>query len=219
MRCLTQMKRWTSEIDVDGLITKQYNFDTTDKSVLAGQARAALQKLVYPEINYEVEIIKLPKGIRVGDKINIVADYNQLYLEARVLQLQTSVVQMTTTAVIGEYLIKDSGISKYLEELAKKFSQEVKNSITDPITVEVASSAGDIFTGGNSISTTLTPILHIGDIVIKSNMVAVSYFNSKGIYNWRIKWYVGGTLVATNWSYTLTSSSNTETVYAVLEID
>ena len=42
MRNITQMQYWGSSLNTNGLIVKSFNFDTTDKAVLAGQARAAL---------------------------------------------------------------------------------------------------------------------------------------------------------------------------------
>lgn len=44
------------------------------------------------------------------------------YVEGRLLKLETSVADDTRTAVLGEYLLKQSGLSKKVEELADEFS-------------------------------------------------------------------------------------------------
>lgn len=61
---------------------------------------------------------RLPSGVRIGDRVNIVDDAGGLYLSARILKLETSIAEDTRTATLGEYLIQDSGIAQKVEELA-----------------------------------------------------------------------------------------------------
>ncbi len=120
MRNLTAMDRWSSAIDQDGLWVGEYSFDTTDKSILAGQARAELQRLCYPAVNYEVDFATLPEDAQIGDRVNIIDDDGGLYLEARLLQIETCEADDTKTATIGEYLLKASGISDKVQALAEE---------------------------------------------------------------------------------------------------
>lgn len=120
MRNLTAMDRWSSAIDEDGLLVGEYSFDTIDKAVLAGQARAELQRLCYPAVNYEVDFTTLPEDARVGDRVNIIDDEGELYLEARLLQVETCEAEDTKTATIGEYLLKSSGLSDKVQALAEE---------------------------------------------------------------------------------------------------
>lgn len=120
MRNLTAMDRWSSAIDQDGLWVGSYTFDTTDKAVLAGQARAQLQRLCYPAVNYEVDFAVLPEDVQIGDRVNIIDDAGGLYLEARLLQIETSEASGKKTATVGEFLLKDSGISDRIQALAQE---------------------------------------------------------------------------------------------------
>lgn len=101
---------------------RQYTYDTTSQATLCSKAIKELKKLRQMEVNYEVEINNLPEGIRIGDRINIVDDGGALYLSARILKLETSICDQKQTATLGEYLLKGSGISAKVEELAEKFA-------------------------------------------------------------------------------------------------
>ena len=124
MRNVTAMDRWSSAIDSDGLWVGSYTFDTTDKAVLAGQARAELQKRCYPAVNYEVDFATLPEDAQIGDRVNIIDDDGGLYLEARLLQIETCEADDTKTATIGEYLLKSSGISDRVAQLASDLASQ-----------------------------------------------------------------------------------------------
>ena len=118
MRNTTAMDRWSSAIDEDGLWVGSFSYETEDKAALAGQARAELQKRSAPAVNYEVDFAKLPDDVQVGDRINIIDDDDELYLEARILKIETSEADGTQTATIGEYLLRDGGISARVAQLA-----------------------------------------------------------------------------------------------------
>lgn len=203
MRNTTQMKRWASVLDTDGLILKRYNFDTTNKATLAGQARAELQKVSYPEVNYECNIINLPDDIRIGDRINIIDNEGELYLEARILQLVISVSDKSVQATLGEYKIKEGGMSDIVNQLAADFSTKVKNGL-DGITISVISSGGNIF-HNQAISTTLNATVYIGNTAITTQSALQETFGT----NAQIRWYAGDTLLGTGFSYNV-SSNETE---------
>lgn len=118
MRNETAMAKWSSAIDPDGLWVGSFQFDTTDKATLAGQARAHLQRHSQVEVNYEVDFEKLPDDIQIGDRVNIIDEDGELYLEARLLRIETCEAEDTQTATIGEYLLRDGGISARVAQLA-----------------------------------------------------------------------------------------------------
>ena len=118
MRNITAMDRWSSMLDEDGLWVGSYFYDTDNKAMLAGQARAELQKLSRPAVNYEVDFAKLPESLAVGDRVNIIDDDGELYLEARILKIETCEADGIQTATIGDYLLKTSGISDKVQQLA-----------------------------------------------------------------------------------------------------
>lgn len=108
---------------VGGYINKPYTYDTTNVVTLRNSAITELQKVSQVAKNFEVDIAVLPDEVRIGDTINIVNQKGELYLEARVLQLTRSRVEDKAVAVLGDYLIKESGINEKLFEL----SEQMKN--------------------------------------------------------------------------------------------
>lgn len=125
-QAVAQWSRYAWEVagasDWQGHHIRQYTYDTTSQATLCSKAIKELEKLRQMEVNYEVEINNLPEGIRIGDRINIVDDGGALYLSARILKLETSICDQKQTATLGEYLLKGSGISAKVEELAEKFA-------------------------------------------------------------------------------------------------
>ena len=200
MRNTTQMKKWASVLDTDGLITKRFTYDTTSQATLAGQARAALQKMCYPEVNYECNIINIPDNVKVGDTINIIDNEGNLYLEARVLQLIVSVSDKSVQATLGDYKIKEGGISDLVSQLASDFSSKIKNCL-DGITVSVIASGGNIF-HNTAISTTLTATVYVGTTAISTQADLEEAFGE----NAEVRWYKNNVLVGTGFSHSVSSN-------------
>lgn len=113
----------------EGHIVKRYSYDTTEQKTLCSHAVTELKKICDTEVNYEVEISKLPENIKIGDRINIVDDRGELYLSTRILKLETSVANGTQKATLGEYLIRDSGISQKVQALADQFQELAQNRV------------------------------------------------------------------------------------------
>lgn len=113
----------------EGHIVNRYSYDTTDQKTLCSHAVTELKKICDTEVNYEVEISKLPENIKIGDRINIVDDRGELYLSTRILKLETSVANGTQKATLGEYLLRDSGISQKVQALAEQFQELAQNRV------------------------------------------------------------------------------------------
>ena len=109
--------------DNSGYIVKTYSYDTTSQSELCSRAVTELKKLCDIEVNYEVEIAKLPDNVRIGDRVDIVDDAGELYASARVLKLESSAWNDKNKATLGEFLIKPAGISQKVLELAEQFAK------------------------------------------------------------------------------------------------
>lgn len=211
MRNTSAMKRWASILDTDGLLVRQYSYDTINKAELAGQARAELQKQSREAVEYTVDFVSL-QGAKIGDRVNIIDEHGELFLEARLLQIQTSVTAMTQTATIGEYKLKSSGIADMIKAYAADFAANVKNGL-DGIVLSVISSGGNVF-HNTPISTTLTASVFYGPDLITNQTDLESTFGAGAA----IKWYnYGGTLLGTGFSYVLTSAQNKEVITAKLE--
>ena len=198
MRNITAMDRWSSIIDEDGLWVGSYSFDTTDKAILAGQARAELQRRCVPAVNYEVDFSALPEGAQIGDRINIIDDEGELYLEARLLQIETSEAEGTQKAVLGEYLIKSSGISDRIQALATDFAGLAQ--MIEGYSLTITSSNGDNFTT-SLVNTTLT-----ANVLYRGFRCTQAQLTADGL---AVKWYnqSTGTQIGTGLTYTVSNQA------------
>ena len=126
------VERWSRYLSEDGDYTghicKTFTYDTTSQEELCNRAVAELKKLCEIEVNYEVDITKLPENAKIGDRINIVDDDGGLYLSARILKLETSETKGTKKATLGEYLIKKDGIHSKVMELAEQFAKQSQDA-------------------------------------------------------------------------------------------
>lgn len=204
MRNITAMDRWSSAIDRDGLLVGSYSYDTTNKAVLAGQARAELQKLSAPAVNYEVDFATLPEDAQIGDRVNIIDDDGELYLEARILLIETCEDEGTKKATIGEYLLKTHGISEQVLRLAAEFqlSVEQTKALADSVTIltetvdamltlEVQSRVNYV---GNTAD--LTAHLYNGD-------KEVTMEHSPALYKWILRKDTGEVLLGRGYTFTV----------------
>lgn len=109
-----------------GAIVRRISYDEGNPDELLKLALEDLKKYKEPEVNYEVSIHYLPEDVNIGDTINIVDDAGLLYVSARLLQIDRSEVDDTTSITLGDFLIKDSGINERVEQLATDFANWAK---------------------------------------------------------------------------------------------
>lgn len=121
-----------------GHIVKSFSYNTTSRAVLCEKTVEELKKVCDMEINYETDITKFPENVKVGDRVNIIDDDGNLYLSSRVLILETSETEGTRRAVLGEHLIRKSGISQKVQELAEQFA---KSTVSVQRAVAIAETA------------------------------------------------------------------------------
>lgn len=126
-----------------GHIIQAYSYDTTSQQELCAHAITKLKKLCQMEVNYEADIVYLPENVKIGDRVNIVDNEGRLYTSTRVLKLETSVTSRKRTATLGEYLIKDSGISEKIRDLARQFAESTVSVSRANIKAEAAKAAAD----------------------------------------------------------------------------
>ena len=126
-----------------GHIVQAYSYDTTSQQELCAHAITKLKKLCQMEVNYEADIVYLPENVKIGDRVNIVDNEGRLYTSTRVLKLETSVTSRKRTATLGEYLIKDSGISEKVRDLARQFAESTASTARANIKAEAAKAAAD----------------------------------------------------------------------------
>lgn len=121
-----QIKTEKKENNV-GHIVKTFSYDTTSKSELCNRAVSSLKKVCDEAVTYEVELLYLPDGVKVGDTVSIVDDDDNTYLTARLLKLETSESNDTKEAELGDYVRQESGIDEKVIELAERFEKIAKN--------------------------------------------------------------------------------------------
>ena len=131
------LKRWARLLWKDdagnqksgGHITKTFSYDTLSQSELCSRAVAELKKICDTEINYEADIVAFPANVKAGDRVNIIDDNGELYFSARLLTIERSIANNTNKAVLGEYLIKDSGIRQKVIDLAAQFAKNSQSAV------------------------------------------------------------------------------------------
>lgn len=121
-----QIKTEKDKNDV-GHIVKSFTYDTTSKSELCNRAVSSLKKICDEAVTYEVELLYLPDGVKVGDTVSIVDDDDNTYLTARLLKLEMSESNDTKEAELGDYVRQGNGIDAKVMELAEQFQGLAKN--------------------------------------------------------------------------------------------
>lgn len=125
LEALTKWARvdYSSKDSFSGNLYQKFeSSDTASQADLYKLAKEKLDSISDIETNYEVDIADLPPGVGIGDRVNIVDDAGNTYISGRILELETSVTDGTKKATLGEYVIKDSGISELVESLASSFA-------------------------------------------------------------------------------------------------
>ena len=125
LEALTKWARvdYSSKDSFSGNLYQKFeSSDTASQADLYRLAKEKLDSISDIETNYEVDIADLPPGVGIGDRVNIVDDAGNTYISGRILELETSVTDGTKKATLGEYVIKDSGISELVESLASSFA-------------------------------------------------------------------------------------------------
>lgn len=115
------MMEWSRYVVDGGEIVKQIEYDIPYQGELLDAALKDLKLYEKPEVNYEVELYFHPENFNIGDRINIVDQEGKLYVSARILKMTESDDNDNVSITIGEYLIKDSGITDELRNLANDF--------------------------------------------------------------------------------------------------
>lgn len=129
LEALTKWARvdYSSKDSFSGNLYQKFeSSDTTSQADLYRLAKEKLDSISDIETNYEVDIADLPPGVGIGDRVNIVDDAGNTYISGRILELETSVTDGTKQATLGEYVIKDNGISELVENLASSFANLAK---------------------------------------------------------------------------------------------
>jgi len=119
--CRSALKRW-GRLGTNQHIVKTYSFDTSSQSELCAHAVTKLKSIKDTAFTMSADIIRLPDGVGVGDRVIIVDDEGKTYVSTRLLTLEKSVLTGSVAATLGDYIQQDAGISAQVQELAEKFA-------------------------------------------------------------------------------------------------
>lgn len=119
---LENWQRFALNSNDSGDVYRTYSCDAETPLALCEAAVARLKVLRDPEVNYEVDIRRLSAPVSIRDRISIVDDKGELYLSAKVLQLETSITAGTVKATLGDYIMQNDGISDRVMALVSGFS-------------------------------------------------------------------------------------------------
>ena len=122
-QALEKWRRYAWKPGSSGDIYREYSCEAATKLRLCEMSIEQLKIMREPEINYEVDIRKTDVPVSVRDRISVVDDKGELYLSAKVLQLETSVTSGTKKATLGDYIMQEAGISDKVMQLASGFSE------------------------------------------------------------------------------------------------
>lgn len=119
--CRSALKRW-GRLGTNQHIVKTYSYDTSSQSELCAHAVTKLKSIKDTAFSMSADIIRLPDGVGVGDRVIIVDDEGKTYVSTRLLTLEKSVLTGSVAATLGDYIQQDAGISAQVQELAEKFA-------------------------------------------------------------------------------------------------
>jgi phage minor structural protein len=178
----------------------KFEYETTDPRVLLDKTWQQLQKQKNPAITYELDVALLERlagieheKVRIGDTVYVIDETFSppLYLEARVLELETSFSDPTKDkCTLGNYKIVKSNITAQMRAIQSKLlkkeatwdqvedalniatdAQQTVDEVKDDIVykVEIISTNGIIFKNG-MVSTNLIAVVYKGKDDITSTL-------------------------------------------------
>ena len=208
VRCIPAMSNWKSKLDPDGLIVRQYQYDTLNKQELFSHSVAELRKVIDGTTTYTVDFNFIPDDVHIGDWVAIVDDNDEIYVEARVLKLEISTITDTQTAELGDFIIRAAGLSERLSRIA----DELKARAIAASNISIASSGGEVF-HNEPISTILTAVVYFGTTTITNQSDLENVFGDDAVINW----YNDSILIGTGFTCQINSLNYSEQITAVLE--
>lgn len=126
------LKEWARDVSTAntnfGHIYRNFSCEAETQQDLLRESIKELTRARKLETTYESNFIYIPKTVSVGDYVRIVDRDGEVYLQARLLKLETSEVRDTRSATFGDYLEVSSGISSKVAKLAEQIREEAKKN-------------------------------------------------------------------------------------------
>lgn len=148
LRSEVALEQWSRYISPDetgtdvGHIVGEFTSDATNQDDLLADAIAELTKRREPDVTYEIDLIKLPDGLSIGDTVPIVDAEGELYLNARLLQMETCEEKGKYTATFGEFVRVSSTLSDQLARLTAQQREAERYKYTWVVYADTATGDG-----------------------------------------------------------------------------
>ena len=126
LRSEVALARWSRYVSPDetgtdvGHIVAEFESDATNQQQLLEEAIEELKRRREPETTYDIELIKKPDWLEIGDTVPIVDPDGNLYLTARLIKLERSAENGKYTATFGEYVRESASLSDQVADLARR---------------------------------------------------------------------------------------------------
>lgn len=147
---LENVQYWSRTNTKSNWIVRYKTYTSTDKRSLLNDGISELKKYSSPITEYEVDIANIDVPINLGDTLNIVDEYEELFLSSRCQKIEYNYTTNNLNVELSDFKIVESGLSKELQNLANSFKDEMnKNKV---YTVEITPSQ-PFFVNGEGVIT------------------------------------------------------------------
>ncbi len=187
-----------------GYLDAVYSYETDNPTELFNRALNRLKVLSEPSVSYETTIDYLSnvldaKKISLGDYINISDVTSELYLKARIVEIEINYLDLGNSRVsLGNYYHTSTNFAKSFNDLRNQVAKhQVSIASKDKILV-INTDTTDVFMN-NKINAVLTAKLMQGDLDISSQYPLTKF-------NW-FK-YDENNVLDQNWSYQNQGTTN-----------
>lgn len=203
LRSEVALEQWSRYISPDetgtdvGHIVGEFTSDATNQDDLLADAIAELTKRREPDVTYEIDLIKLPDGLSIGDTVPIVDTEGELYLNARLLQMETCEEKGKYTATFGEFVRVSSTLSDQLARLTAQQREAERYKYTWVVYADTAT--------GDGIRTDPTDASYMGVAYNKSTQTP--NLEDPFVYTWSLIGSGATNILSVTWYYILQDES------------
>lgn len=152
---LENAHHWSRTNTQANFIVRYKTYTSTDKKSLLNDGISELKKYSSPITEYEVDIVNIDVNINLGDTLNIVDEYEELFLSSRCQKIEYNYTTKSINVELSDFVRLESGLSDRLQELAIDLKNDLNSKIPYELFIEASS---PLFIGGKTQngSTTIT---------------------------------------------------------------
>lgn len=144
---LENVQYWSRTHTKSNWIVRYKTYSSTDKKSLLNDGISDLKKYSSPITEYEVDIANIDVPINLGDTLNIVDEYEELFLSSRCQKIEYHYTTNRLNVELSDFKIIDSGISEELRNLANDLKNDINSKISYEMFIEASS---PLFIGGKT---------------------------------------------------------------------